>query len=559
MAGSGMQLEKATVTPLAPPAFLSTAVRTASQVQALWMSWPASRRNKIMLAMVAGGLAAALTLWLALRTDWAMLYSGLDSDDARAATLILTQDQIPFDLGENGTIRVPAPMLDKARLATSAKGSFKTGRLGFELFDKPNWIGSEFDERVNYQRALEGELEHTIATLNDIESARVHLVLPQDSLFRDEARPAKASVVLKLRHASLGDGEDASIRNLVASAVDGLTADHIALVDAAGNLPLGPKTPEMLRIGAEKKLEEKLIGTLEPVAGPANVRASVTLDYDDSVTDETNETYDPSQSATLSMQRAEQASGGQSQAGGVPGTASNSPNTASLPVFPKLTTSPETSKSEAATYGVSKTVEHVSRSSGRIRRMTVAIVVNHRPVHPSSGKGDIHWEAWSPDALRSMSALAQAAVGFDASRGDVLTVQNMLFDQDQQTPARSGVANAVAMVTSSPLLVKYIGVLCALIILVGFVARPALRLAAGAFEESKLQQSLDVSVGLQKELPPSVPNAQKGVMARQQEIADQVKTHMKREPERSSQLLQSWIHSEEVSPSGAGWTRERQR
>ncbi len=163
----------------------------------------------------------------------------------------------------------------------------KSGRLGFEIFDKPNWVGSEFDEQVNYQRALEGELEHTVGTLSDVESARVHLVLPHDSLFRDEERPAKASVVLKLRHRSLADGEPEAIRNLVASAVDGLTPDHVVLVDAAGNLPLGPKTAEAMRLSAEQALEDKLVATLEPVTGAGNVRASVTLDYDATATEET--------------------------------------------------------------------------------------------------------------------------------------------------------------------------------------------------------------------------------------------------------------------------------
>ena len=232
-------------------------------------------------------------------------------------------------------IRVPAAQLDKARLATAAKGGVKSGRLGFELFDKPNWVGSEFDEQVNYQRALEGELEHTVGTLSDIESARVHLVLPHDSLFRDQERPAKASVVLKLRHRTLADGEPDAIRNLVASAVDGLTPDHVVLVDAAGNLPLGPKTAEAMQLTAEQALEEKLISTLEPVTGTGNVRASVTLDYDDAATDETQETYDPDKTVTLSMQRTEQTTGPQQVASGVPGTASNAPNSQALPVYPQ--------------------------------------------------------------------------------------------------------------------------------------------------------------------------------------------------------------------------------
>ena len=250
------------------------------------------------------------TAWYGLRTDWRTLYAGLDPDDARQTGLTLTQAQIPFDVGSNGTaILVPAAQLDKARLATAAKGGVKSGRMGFELFDKPNWVGSEFDEQVNYQRALEGELEHTVGTLSDIESARVHLVLTHDSLFREEERPAKASVVLKLRHGSLAEGEADAIRNLVASAVDGLNPDRVVLVDASGRLPLGPRTPEALQLAAEQALEEKVVSTLEPITGAGNVRASVTLDYDQAATEETQETYDPNQTATLSMQRTEQSSG----------------------------------------------------------------------------------------------------------------------------------------------------------------------------------------------------------------------------------------------------------
>ncbi len=127
-------------------------------------------------------------------------------------------------------------------------------------------------------------------------------------------------MVLKLRHRSLADGEPEAIRNLVASAVDGLTPDRVVLVDAAGHLPLGPKTAEAMQLSAEQALEEKLIATLEPVTGAGNVRASVTLDYDAAATDETQENYDPDQTVTLSMQRTEQTSGAQPVAAGVPGT-----------------------------------------------------------------------------------------------------------------------------------------------------------------------------------------------------------------------------------------------
>jgi flagellar M-ring protein FliF len=279
-----------------------------------------------MVAALLVVATLAAIAWYAGRTDWRTLYAGLDAEDSRQMAQVLTQAQVAFDLSENGTtIRVPVGQLDKARLATAAKGGPHSGRMGFELFDKPNWVGSEFDERVNYQRALEGELEHTVATLADVQSARVHLVMPHDSLFRDQERPAKAAVVLTLRHRSLADGEDEAIRNLVASAVDGLSPAQVSLVDSSGHLPLGPKSGEAMRLGMEQALEAKLIETLEPVTGPGNVRASVTVDYDPTATDVTEESYDPAKVVTLSMQRTEQSSGPQPVAAGVPGTASNAP------------------------------------------------------------------------------------------------------------------------------------------------------------------------------------------------------------------------------------------
>ena len=249
-----------------------------------WVRWaqmaPAERGWVVVAALLLAALLGGLA-WYGLRPDWRTLYAGLEPDDARQMEQVLAQAQIPFEPTIDGSgILVPAADLDKARLAAASKGGVKSGRLGFEIFDKPNWVGSEFDEQVNFQRALEGELERTIGTLSDIASARVHLVMPHDSLFRDQERPAKAAVVIRLRHRSLAEGEPDAIRNLVASAVDGLAPERVVLVDAAGNSPLGPSTAEAIELSAEQALEDKLIATLEPVTGAGNVRASVTLDFD---------------------------------------------------------------------------------------------------------------------------------------------------------------------------------------------------------------------------------------------------------------------------------------
>jgi flagellar M-ring protein FliF len=511
---------------------------------------PAERGWALVTALLLTALAGGL-LWYALRTDWRTLYADLDPEDARQTAQILAAAQIPFEPTASGTgIRVPAAQLDKARLATAAKGGVKSGRLGFELFDKPNWVGSEFDEQVNYQRALEGELEHTVGTLTDIESARVHLVLPHDSLFREQERPAKASVVLKLRHRSLADGEPEAIRNLVASAVDGLTPDRVVLVDAAGHLPLGPKTADALRLSAEEALEQKLVATLEPVTGAGNVRASVTLDYDAAATEETEENYDPDQTVTLSMQRTEQSTGSQPVAAGVPGTASNAPNSHALPVYPQQTTQPQTTKSESGTYGASKTVRHVVENPGKVCRMTAAIVVNDRLFQPATRDRAAQWQPRSPDELHNLTALAQASVGFDSSRGDLLTVEDLAFEENRaQTPV-TPLGQWLATAENSPVLVKYAALLAGLVVVLAFGVRPALRRArssparkeAGAGAAKALHGQAAAPV--QPALPPLDPSAHDPERLKAQEIYEQVTGHLKQEPAQSSRLLQSWIHSE---------------
>ncbi len=418
---TGTQLEKS------PPALgqVQKGGRWSGLWGLAWVRWaqmaPAQRGwlmvAAVMLAALLGGLA-----WYGLRPDWRTLYSGLEPDDARQMEQVLAEAQIPFEPSADGSgIMVPAAQLDKARLAAAAKGGVKSGRLGFEIFDKPNWVGSEFDEQVNFQRALEGELERTIGTLSDVASARVHLVLPHDSLFRDQERPAKAAVVIRLRHRSLAEGEPDAIRNLVASAVDGLAPEHVVLVDAAGNTPLGPKTAEAMQLSAEQALEDKLVATLEPVTGVGNVRTSVTLDYDVEATEETDENYDPAKSVTLALERTEQTTGAQPVAAGVPGTASNAPNTQAVPVYPHETSPPQSAKTESGTYGVSKSVRHVVDNPGRIRRLTAAIVVNDRLMQPASKNHAAVWQPRSPDELRNLTALAQASIGFDTTRGDVIT------------------------------------------------------------------------------------------------------------------------------------------
>ena len=176
----------------------------AGDLHGRWQAMPPARRRLMgASALLIGAVIAALA-WYGGRTDWRVLFSGLEAKDTQQIAQELSAAGIAYQMTEDGTgIEVGADQVDKARMEVATRGMPQSGRMGFELFDKPNWVGSEFDEKVNYQRALEGELEHTIGTLAAVRSARVHLVLPKDELFSEEKLRAKASVVLQLRRPAM--------------------------------------------------------------------------------------------------------------------------------------------------------------------------------------------------------------------------------------------------------------------------------------------------------------------------------------------------------------------
>src|SRR5271165_542889 len=495
-------------------------------------------QRKWFVGTSAFALACAVGLiWYATSSDWRTLYAGLDPQDAREMASELTAAGIPFDVSPDGTaLRVNSDHLDKARLATTAKGGPRSGRMGFDLFDKPNWVGSGFDEKVNYQRALEGELEHTINTLSDVENARVHLVMPHDSLFSEQQRDAKASVVLKLRRRMLSEEEGDSIRNLVASAVDDLHPENVVLVDGSGR-QLGRKSGSAEAETHEQELAAKLVETLEPVAGTGNVRASVNVEYDTSAADEMDETYDPSDVVTLSMQRSEQTAGGQPVAAGVPGTASNAPNV-QPPVYPKAASETQNVKQESGTNGASKKVRHITQGSGKIHRITAAILINHHMV--VSGKNE-SWQSRSPEEMKRLTELAEATVGYDATRGDQVNVEDMAFEE-QGAPEPPLGERLLRTASQSEALLKYGTILLAMAVLLVFVVRPMMgkmKLVAGSAAGHPA-----LSAGEVESQPTAEQLAAEKHKQHAQTIFEHVTNHLRREPVQSTRLLQSWIHTE---------------
>jgi flagellar M-ring protein FliF len=298
-----------------------------------------------------------------------------------------------------------------------------------------------------------------------------------------------------------------------------------------------------MRLSAEQALEAKLIETLEPVTGAGNVRASVTVDYDPTATDETDETYDPAQTATLSMQRTEQSTGAQAVAAGIPGTATNAPNSQPLPVYPQQTTPPQTAKSESGTYGVSRKVKHITAAPGHIRRLTAAVVVNDRLAAAAQRGKPADWQPRTAAELKTLTALAQAAVGFDGSRGDLVSVQDLAFDENRTAGQLSWLQQMAALAEGSPVLVKYGTLLAGLLLFIVLGVRPAVKRVAAA-SKSRPGAPAELPAGVRAELSPAEAGMEEQERLRTQQVFDQVTETLKRDPTQSSRLLQSWIHSE---------------
>ena len=562
------------------------ALAMVSALRQRFAAMPAKKRSWLIVSLVFLAAACAGMTWFAERPDWRVLFSGLDSKDAQQVSQELAAAGIPYKMtSDGGGVEVSAESLDKARMEVAAKGMPQTGRLGFELFDKPNWVGSEFDERVNYQRALEGELEHTIGTISAVRSARVHLVLPQQSLFSGEQKAAKASVVLKLKRSSMNPEEAEAIRSLVAGSVENLNSDQVTLVDADGRVSVKQRGKDATAADLEEGMEAKLVAMLEPLAGRDNVRATVNVTFDEDVEERTDEVYDPTQVVALSMQKSDQSAAQQGRAQGVPGTASNSPTGApvgavagsqaaaapgtppllqkeSLPVYPQNTGAGQALHQENGTYAVTKHTTHSELGPGRIRRVSAAVVVNDREVTQGDGKGaQTVWKPRSADEMHRLEQLAQAAVGFDVRRGDQVVMENVSFSTNVPEVKLAGTEKlmdeARALARTQPGLMRTLAIGVCGILLVLFVLRPVAQQVNATLKEPLMLAAhgeADYAIGVSEEQSGGISGGEVGRFApvgdarrdiTDQGVFDRVSEHIRREPAQSTRLLESWIAAED--------------
>ena len=405
------------------------------------------------------------------------LYTNLSPEDASAIVQKLHEGGIDYKVADNGTaLLVPEDRVPELRLEMAGSGLPKTGRIGFEIFDKTNFGITDFAEHVNYRRALEGELERSIMAISEVQQARVHVTLPKDSVFTEAQEPAKASVLVGLRPGTrLSMPNVNAITNLVSSAVEGLTPEAISVVDMNGNLLSRARRdglidgvqPSEAALDYKQALEHDLVvkisNTLEPLLGADKFRTGVSADIDMTSGEQSEETYDPSKSVMLSSQKTEDVSTVSRAAPTIPGTASNLPTLQPAPPAPATAqttpavpapanaangtgqtaqaqapaasprvggnTSGSNRRSESITYQSSRVTKHMKLPQGTVKRLSIAVLVDqgfkwegqgaqmHRVVLPAD-----------QDKLKAIQTLVGTLVGLDQQRGDQLTVETLPFD-----------------------------------------------------------------------------------------------------------------------------------
>ncbi len=462
--------------------------------------------QKIMLAVgvaIAVAVMGAVWMW-GQQPDYRVLFSNFSDRDGGAIVAELEKMNIPYKYAEGGgAVLVPADRVHDARLKLASQGLPKGGNVGFELMENQKLGSSQFVERVNFQRAMEGELARSIESVSAVQAARVHLAMPKDSVFVSEQKAPTASVLLNLHPGRVLDLQQISaIVHLVASSVPDLPIKNVTVVDQNGNLL--SETGKMAsangmdpsQIKYVQELQQNVVKRIEsiitPIVGPDNVRAEATADVDFSRSQQAVETYKPNQTPdamTIRSQQTSESLNGSANPGGVPGALTNQPPApATAPINAAPVNAPgqnavapangtlatNTRKDETINYEVDKTIQYVQQGVGGLKRLSVAVVVNYKQTVDKDGKA-VMTPLTEAETVQ-ITNLVKEAMGFNAERGDSINVVNTPFARaEQEVIPELPLWKQPGVIQMATTAGKYLLMALALLILYLRVLKPMLR------------------------------------------------------------------------------------
>ena len=496
--------------------------------------------------------AGSLSAVRASIPPYTVLFSNLDRDDASAVVAKLKEMKVPFRLEADGAIiEVPEEKARELRLELAGGGLPRGGGVGFESFDKMRLGATEFEQRILYRRALEGELSRTIGTVGAVHNARVHLVLPEKSVFVSRNEPSSASVVLKLRSGrALGGGEVAGIVHLVSTSVPGLSPDRVAVVTTEGAVLHKPKRAgeegasdddrASQARALEATLEERARAMVEKVTGPGHADVRVTVDLDPARVERVEDHFDPKQTALRSEERNVERNGSPDvPVAGVPGAESNLPGGAGranaedggVAADVASTAAGTTRESHTRNFEVDRITEKRTVTGGALRRVTVAVVIDGSPTADGAVR--------SSAELDKIAALVRSAVGFDERRGDAVTVESVPFLAAEE-PAPAPPAFELPKLDVKKVAPFAAGALALVVLLTSVLAirarrrrkkvSAALALAAAKEKESAQAVTVEILGATTEEKPPTADDLRR--LVRERAASD---------PATAALVVRSWL------------------
>jgi flagellar M-ring protein FliF len=516
----------------------------ARQLESLWRQLPNGPR--VALVLVAG-LAVIVVLWSTSQArtgDYVVAFTNLADEEVAAIATKLKENKIPFELGDRGTIRVPSSQMQEVRLLAASQGlGSRSSGVGFELFNQPHFGFTEFAEKVNYQRALEGEIGRTIARLDGIENARVHLVIPQQRLFTSTQQATTASVVLQLKAGRrLDQTQVQSIVQLVANSVEGLKSENVGIVDGTGTVLTDRSSATdparhtdrrgELQRAAEGRIEADVKSMLTRLLGPDKSVVRVTMDLDWDQYEANSETFSPTNKPPQirSQREVTESTRGAGAMGGVPGSDSNTPTYPSQPASESLNEGQRTEKS--TNFELSKTVEKLVRAPGAVKRISVAAAVDSTII------GDV-------EQFDAISRLIATAAGLDVNRGDLVTLTSLPFaptPTQPEVPTAEWAQRAEAILTGVRIGTMVLGPLIMLLlirlILRGKSSPRAPLVLPLAPMEDRLERSDPVrALPNRTRDPESLP---------QTRMHEEVQAFARAEPAAVAQIVRTWLREDQA-------------
>lgn len=470
-----------------------------------YMKLPIAQKVALPVLLIFCVWAIIYTSQVATRPEYTVLYSDLNTSDAGAVVERLKEMKIAYKLDGNTVSVSPPSEVHELRLSLASEGLPKTGSVGFELFDGTNFATTTLGEVVKKQRATQGELERTIMSLDAVVAARVHISQPEKTIFTKNAQEPGASVFLKLKPGTeLEKKQIKGIAFFVATSVEGLKPEHVTIIDEFGNLltfsneeadALGQEATRLQYVReVERGYATRVESMLAKVLGPGKVIARVTADLDFSSNEREEESYDPGGKVMRSERSVEEGSG-TTQRGGIPGVVSNLTNDPRAQTAPENTAEESSRKESVKNYEISRAITRSSQARGKLIRLSAAVLVDGKftELLPTDSATDGNpaqqqrqYVPLSPEMLSQVESIVKSAIGFDPTRGDVVTVENVpFFEQD------SGLKEELAKAHQTDQYLKYGGLLVpvvALLLFVLFVLRPLVK-----FLTTPSQQEYDLA------------------------------------------------------------------